>query len=69
MKGLPVDKKRNWLTPLLVVALIAAAGAGTSCHSKATGGELVLTGATDRVACFSGNSLGRSASRSSRACA
>jgi hypothetical protein len=50
-----VDKKPNWLIALLVVVLIAAAGAGTSCHSKATGGEhskatggeLVLTEATD----------------------
>ncbi|MGA8548083.1 MAG: DUF6777 domain-containing protein [Mycobacterium sp.] len=39
--------KRNRLIALLVVALVAAAGASTSCHSKATGGELVLTGATD----------------------
>jgi hypothetical protein len=46
-KGLPVGEKRNWLVALLVVVLIAAAGAATSCHSKASGGELVLTGATD----------------------
>jgi Domain of unknown function (DUF6777) len=40
--------KRNRLIALLVVPLIAAAGAGvTSCHSKATGGELVLTAAAD----------------------
>ncbi|HEX4390557.1 MAG TPA: hypothetical protein VH084_03315 [Mycobacterium sp.] len=40
--------KRNRLIALLVVPLIAAAGAGvTSCHSKATGGELMLTAATD----------------------
>jgi hypothetical protein len=38
--------KRNRLITLLVVLLIAAAGAGvTSCHSKATGGELMLTAA------------------------
>ena len=46
-----MDKKRNWLIALVVVVLIAAAGVGTSCHRKATGGatggELVLTGATD----------------------
>jgi hypothetical protein len=36
--------KRNWLIALLVVLLIAAAGA---CHSKASGGELVLTAATE----------------------
>jgi hypothetical protein len=42
-----VDEKRNRLIALLVVVLIAAAGAATSCHHKATGGELVLTGATD----------------------
>ncbi|MGA8543970.1 MAG: DUF6777 domain-containing protein [Mycobacterium sp.] len=40
--------KHNWLVALLVVLLIAAAGAAvTSCHPKATGGELVLTGAAD----------------------
>src|SRR5271163_4699030 len=40
--------KRDRLIALLVVPLIAAAGAGvTSCHSKATGGELVLTAAAD----------------------
>jgi hypothetical protein len=40
--------KRNWLIALPLVLLIAAAGAGvTSCHSKATGGELVLTAATE----------------------
>lgn len=38
---------RNRLIALLAVTLVAAVGAGTSCHSKATGGELVLTGATD----------------------
>lgn len=42
-----MDKKRNRLIALLGVVLIAAAGAATSCHPKATGGELVLTGATD----------------------
>jgi hypothetical protein len=42
-----VDKKRNRLSVLLGVVLIAAAGASTSCHPKPTGGELVLTGATD----------------------
>lgn len=36
--------KRTRLIAVLVVVLIAAA---TSCHSKATGGELVLTAATD----------------------
>ncbi|MFZ0906645.1 MAG: DUF6777 domain-containing protein [Mycobacterium sp.] len=40
--------KRNWLIASVVVLLIAAAGGGvTSCHSKASGGELVLTGATE----------------------
>ena len=42
-----MDQKRNWLVALLLVVLIAAAGASTSCHHKATGGELMLTGATD----------------------
>ena len=36
--------KRGWLIALLAVALVAAA---TSCHSKASGGELVLSAATD----------------------
>jgi len=36
--------KRNWLVASIVVLVIAAAGA---CHSKATGGELMLTGASD----------------------
>jgi hypothetical protein len=40
--------KRNRLIALLVVLLITAAGADvTSCHSKATGGELMLTAAAD----------------------
>jgi hypothetical protein len=40
--------KRNRLIALLVVVLITAAGADvTSCHSKATGGELMLTAAAD----------------------
>ena len=44
--------KRNWLIALLVVLLIAAAGVGgvllhNVLSSKRTGGELVLTGATD----------------------
>jgi Protein of unknown function (DUF2510) len=44
--------KRNWLIALLVVVLIAAAGGGVVLlrnvlSSKPTGGELVLTGATD----------------------
>jgi hypothetical protein len=47
-----VDKKRNWLIALLVVVLIAAGGVGVLLirnvlSSKATGGELVLTEATD----------------------
>jgi hypothetical protein len=33
--------------PLLAVALLGAMGAGTACHSKASGGELMLTGAAD----------------------
>ena len=36
--------KHNWLITSIVVLVIAAAGA---CHSKATGGELMLTRATD----------------------
>lgn len=36
--------KRIWLVASIVVLVIAAAGA---CHSKATGGELILNGATD----------------------
>jgi Protein of unknown function (DUF2510) len=43
--------KRNWLIALMVVLLIAAAGTGVVLHhvlsSKATGGELVLTRASD----------------------
>jgi hypothetical protein len=38
---------RYRLIPLLVVVLIGAMGAATACHSKATGGELMLAGATD----------------------
>jgi hypothetical protein len=33
--------------PLLAVVLIGAMGAGTACHSKASGGELALTAAAD----------------------
>src|SRR6202044_3849906 len=39
--------RRYRLIPLLVVVLIGAMGAATACHSKATGGELMLAGATD----------------------
>src|ERR1700722_12897594 len=39
--------KRHRLIPLLAVVLIGAMGAVTACHSKASGGELVLTAATD----------------------
>jgi len=42
--GAATRSKRNWLIASIVVLVIAAAGA---CHSKATGGELMLTGATD----------------------
>lgn len=42
-----MGEKRNWLIALLAATLIVAAGAATSCHSKASGGELVLSGATD----------------------
>lgn len=42
-----MGEKRNWSVALLVVVLIAAASIATACHSKATGGELMLTGATD----------------------
>jgi hypothetical protein len=38
--------KRTWLITSIVVLLIAGAGV-TSCHPKASGAELVLTGATD----------------------
>jgi hypothetical protein len=39
--------KRNRLIPLLVVVLIGAIGAVPACHSKASGGELMLTAAAD----------------------
>jgi hypothetical protein len=39
-----IRSRRIWLVASIVVLIIVAAGA---CHSKATGGELVLTGATD----------------------
>jgi hypothetical protein len=39
--------KLHRLIPLLAVALIGAMGAVTACHSKASGGELVLTAAAD----------------------
>jgi hypothetical protein len=39
--------KRHRVIPLLAVVLIGAIGAVTACHSKASGGELVLTAATD----------------------
>jgi hypothetical protein len=39
--------KRHRVIPLLAVVLIGAMGAVTACHSKASGGELVLTAATD----------------------
>src|ERR1700730_15789598 len=35
------------LIPLLAIVFIGAIGAGTACHSKASGGELELTAAAE----------------------